>query len=247
MPVRCALLLLALLGLAAPATAGEALRPALLGALQSAPLPSGAVAQRFELRRLPSLSATGSPRMLGELVEVGGGSVATQLPPATPGGAAQRFHLSYRRDLLVVGQRLGAGFGPGDVVPASALRPDSLWVQRPADLEQLCRPGDGCAGGTSRRRLAAGDFLRHGDLRPTPVVTRGERVSWRVGRGAVRVEVVVEARGEGAVGDQIWIRGPFDGRLRRARVLGPGVVGDEQAWRERAGDPAALAATEASR
>lgn len=83
---------------------------------------------------------------------------------------------------------------------------------------------DCLAGSSAGRTVAAGDPLRHPDLKPTPVVHAGDPVELRIVRGSIAVSVTATARQDGTLGQTIPVRNELTRRLRNARVVAPGIV-----------------------
>ena len=79
-------------------------------------------------------------------------------------------------------------------------------------------------GMMAARDLAPGETVSQRDLKPRPLVERGELVDLVVRRGGVSAVVRAECRQNGLMGETITVRNKLDGRLVVARVAGPGVV-----------------------
>ena len=80
------------------------------------------------------------------------------------------------------------------------------------------------AGMMAARDLEPGEAVTQRDLKPRPLVKRGELVDLVVRRGGVSAVVRAECRQDGLMGETVTVRNKLDGRLVVARVAGPGVV-----------------------
>ena len=80
------------------------------------------------------------------------------------------------------------------------------------------------AGMMAARDLEPGETVSRRDLKPRPLVERGELVDLVGRRGGVAAVVRAECRQDGLLGETITVRNKLDGRLVVVRVAGPGTV-----------------------
>ncbi len=194
-------------------------------ALDSMPLPPGALGQRWEILTMPRVRAVRgelSLRILDPGPLVGPGSIRVRVMDG--GSSASAAFVRVRRSLRVVGTLVERGAKAGAGLPLAALAPDSLWVDRLVDWQQLFRFDESRAEWTFAREVKAGSHLRRNDLRPVLLVHRGQTVEWKERRGSLVVRSQVRARSDGALGDWILVQSPFDRRLRRVCVVAEGAV-----------------------
>ncbi len=199
----------------------------IVASLTRTPLPAGALDQRFEIERAPDLKLS-SPlqelRVEGGVPRVGAGSVAVRLQ--SEDGRRRRLFVKLRRflrvDALETVQPIEAGHG----LDPSLVRADTLWTDDRIFFDRRLRASTDVTSWTAVRALPGGHFLQDRDLRPTPVVHRGESVNWIVERAGLSVTLRARARGSGVTGDWILVQSPLDGHLHRVCIIGPGTVAD---------------------
>ncbi len=204
------------------------LRARIESVLADQPIPEGAHDQRFKTLSVPSLNVgTGQYvlRVVGPLPRIGQGSVRMEI--IDQGGRPRPFHAGVRRSLLIDTFELVRAVDPNVDLTEVHVRKARNWIERAGDWADHERFGATFGGWTTRRALEAGRRLRSQDLRPTPLVRRGELVEWIVRRGDLRVSMEAISRGEGGRGDWIYVRGPFGPRSHRVRVLDRGRVTDD--------------------
>lgn len=205
--------------------APDAIARRLHALLQTEELPPGGLAQSFEILRVPTMNAVGGlagVEIDGEVPHVGRGSVAIELRAAD--GSTRRAYAMIERSVLMPVVRTRRALDAGTVITLGQARIDSVWVDDVALFDRRVDPA-GIDGRHSLLRRTRGEsILRVNDVRPTPVVRRGELVQWVVERDGLRIEVRARARQDGAVGDWISVLGPFDRHQRRVVVVAPGRV-----------------------
>ena len=76
----------------------------------------------------------------------------------------------------------------------------------------------------ARRNIAAGTPVTTQQLKPVPLVSRGEVVKLRAGAGSIRISTKGRAEGQGGYGDQIWVENLSSGKRVPAWISGPGQV-----------------------
>lgn len=119
------------------------------------------------------------------------------------------------RDVLVAARPLS----PGSVVRAEDVRPGQAGLARvPQDA---IRDSSVVVGQRATRSIPAGAVWREGHLAEVPAVSRGEMVTLRIERGALRIEALGKAREAGAVGERVRV---LNVQSRRELV---GVVDDD--------------------
>jgi flagella basal body P-ring formation protein FlgA len=79
-------------------------------------------------------------------------------------------------------------------------------------------------GRSASGKIAAGEPLRRGDLKETPLIRAGEVVQLAMRRGVVAVRVNATARQSGRLGQIITVRNELSDQLITARVVGAGLV-----------------------
>jgi flagella basal body P-ring formation protein FlgA len=113
------------------------------------------------------------------------------------------------------------------IEPQSVLRPE-MFIWEWQDLSQIDRSlvvgRQQLTGMSTRRRVQLGELLRTVDLKPTPLVRRGQPVELVLQRGLVTVTARGIARQEGRRGQIVTVRNEVNGKLVTGRVVGPGVV-----------------------
>ena len=207
----------------APDRLAEAAR-SLLGQVD---LPTGALDQRLEIDRAPALRVGGGRWHLeldGDVPRIGRGSVPVEV--VTEHGDRRRVYVTVRRQLRLPVLRTTRGAEGGREIDFAVARIDTVWTDDRAVLDQRIPTGENDGRWTLRRRCRGGEVLLARDVRATPVVRRGERVEWIVERAGLLVSVTARSRGDGAVGEWVLVESPFDHRLRRVCVTGPGRVAD---------------------
>jgi flagella basal body P-ring formation protein FlgA len=194
--------------------------------LDALPLPAGALGQRFQVTSMPSLVAVAGKlcaRLQGDAPLVGPGSVRVEF--LRGGAMLVAAHVGVVRELRAVVCTAARSLPAGTALSPSDVVLDTLWIDRPALWEQALRPPH-APGITTAHAVAAGEVLQSGSLRRTPLVVRGAPLEWVVWRGALLVVVHATARESGALGDWVWVESPFNRKLARVQVTGPGRVGD---------------------
>lgn len=205
----------------------HALDDGVRAALAGLAVPTGALDHRFTLHGVEEMRIADGPwrvRVDGAPPRVGRGSVAIEL--STADGSQRRFFVAVTREVRVAVLRSRAAIEANEAVRAATVVPDTLWTDQRTVLDGAL-PTDAVDGSlTLRRSVPGGHVLLARDVRPTPVVRRGELVDWTVTRGSLQVRVTARSRGDGAIGDWILVESPFDRRLRRVCVIGPHRVAD---------------------
>ena len=196
-------------------------------ALLEVPLPSDAIDQRFELHAVPDLrigAGNWSVRLDGDPPRVGRGNVTVEV--ISEHGDRRRCFVSLTRELQVPSLRSVRAIDAGTSIASAGVHADTLWTKDRLVLDARVPLTEDDGRWTLRRRIAGGHPLLLRDVRPTPVVRRGELVNWIVIRGGIEVRVSARSRGDGAPGEWILVESPFDRRLRRVFVVGPNHVTD---------------------
>jgi flagella basal body P-ring formation protein FlgA len=207
--------------------AASTLERHLTDALGRSDLPAGAIDQRFHIERLPRLSVQGGIRGLrleADPPRVGRGSVAFTLDDGS--GRHQRGFVSVTRELLGPVYRSVKSLEAGTTLGPAHVECDTTWVGDRVVWDRHLRPEQLAMAWTLQRAVRGGHLLTDRDVRPAPVVHRGENVRWVVERNGLRITLSARARGSGAVGDWILVQSPLDGRLHRVCILGPAQVAD---------------------
>jgi hypothetical protein len=196
-------------------------------ALRDVPLPMDAVDQRFELHAVPDLrigAGSWSVRLDSDPPRVGRGNVTVEV--VSEHGDRRRCFVSLTRELQVPSLRSVRAVDAGTPIASSAVHADTLWTKDQLVLDSRVPLAEDDGRWTLRRQIAGGHPILMRDVRPTPVVRRGELVNWIVIRGGIEVRVSARSRGDGAPGEWILVESPFDHRLRRVFVVGPNHVTD---------------------
>ena len=193
--------------------------------LDEQPLPAGTLDDAFEILRLPTLRTGGGGVTLaldGPVPRVGRGAVP--LRATTADGSTRRLYAMVSRSVRLPILRTNRAVDARTPVTFAHAVVDTVWTDDGALFDRHL-PTDGLDGRhTLVRSVRGGHVLRDGDVRPSPVVRRGETVHWIVERDGLRVAVRARARNDGAVGEWISVLSPFDQRQRRVVVVAPGVV-----------------------
>lgn len=195
--------------------------------LESQPPPPGALDHEIEILRVPSLrvpQAGASVRLEDGGPRVGRGAVAVRVDDGSTHG--RRAYVTVNRSVRVVVVRSGRALAADSALRGANAVADTIWTDDERILDRRVTPEETDGRWSVIRSIAGGHVLRHGDVRATPVVHRGENVHWIVERSGLRVQVRARARNDGAVGEWITVESPFDNRLRRVVVIGPGRVAD---------------------
>lgn len=196
-------------------------------ALATLPVPADALDQRFVLHAVPALrigQGSWSVRLQSDPPRVGRGNVTIEV--VTEHGDRRRAFVSLTRELLVPTLRSARGVTAGSIVTASEVVRDSTWTDELLVLDGRVPLEESDGRWTLRRSVDGGHAVLQRDVRPTPLVRRGELVDWIVRRGDIEVRVSARSRGDGALGEWILVESPFDHRLRRVCVVGAHRVAD---------------------
>ena len=219
------------------AVAPDAIARRLHALLQTESLPPGGIAQSFEVLRVPTMNTVGGladVEIDGEIPHVGRGSVAVRLRASD--GSTRRAYAMVERSVLMPVVRTRRALDAGTVITLAKARIDSVWVDDVALFDRRIDPAGIDGRHSLLRRTRGGSVLRSNDVRPTPVVRRGELVQWVVERDGLRIEVRARARQDGAIGDWISVLGPFDRHQRRVVVIAPGRVANHARLEDQRGD-----------
>ena len=184
--------------------------------------PGEALDQRIEILRLPTVHAAAASvdvRLEDEGPRVGRGAVAVRVD-------GRRLYAMVRRSVRVPVLRARQALDAHRGIDLAAARVDTVWTDDARVLDRTL-PVTAADGSWTLLRSVPGDHvITVDDVRATPVVRRGELVHWIVEGDGLRVQVRARARNDGAVGEWISVESPFDNRLRRVVVTGPGRVAD---------------------
>ncbi|HKK70093.1 MAG TPA: flagella basal body P-ring formation protein FlgA [Candidatus Krumholzibacteria bacterium] len=195
--------------------------------LESQSPPVGALDHEYEILRVPSLRvprADASVQLEDTGPRVGRGAVAVRVDDGSTHG--RRAYVTVDRSVRVVVLRSGRALAADSPLGVGNAVADTIWTDDDRVFDRRIRPDEADGRWAVIRSIAGGQVLRRGDVRATPVVHRGENVHWVVERSGLRVQVRARARNDGAVGEWITVESPFDNRLRRVVVVGPGRVAD---------------------
>jgi len=205
----------------------DALSRSVRALLVRQPLPPGGLDQEFEVLRVPRVDLAGGLARIeldGELPRVGRGAVAIRIHGHD--GSERRAYTMVERTVLVPVLRTRRAVDARTAITVNQAVVDSLWTDDVALFDRRLESFDLDGRHSLLRRVPGGRVLRENDVRPTPVVHRGELVHWVVERDGLRIQVTARARNDGAVGEWISVLSPFDQRQRRVVVIAPGVVAD---------------------
>lgn len=231
---NCALILILLLSLPAPATAGNAAeRPA----RQSLEGIHAAVEQfvRTELDGPGTLSGVRIERLDPRLRLARCGEPLAVWKPAGYNSAG-RLTLGVRCTApkpwklyvpVVLERRLPVVVAARPIATGQRLRPEDL---RLAERNVATLRDDyftdvaAVAGQETRQMLRAGDVLGQRAVRPARIVQRGQSLLIEASAGSISVRVRGEALQDGRRGERIRVRNLSSQRIIEARVVGPGRV-----------------------
>jgi len=97
-----------------------------------------------------------------------------------------------------------------------------------ADLAQagpnVVTSEDALVGMVASRTIKPGETLANNDLKPQPIVNRGETVELIIRRGTIEAVVKAECRQDGLLGQLVSVRNKLNGKMVVATVAAPGVV-----------------------
>lgn len=131
---------------------------------------------------------------------------------------AVHVRIRLRRQVFVAARDIEAGveLAPGDW--AAEVRDVAVPFKAPLP------EGFRLAGSRSRRRIAAGEPLKQGDLMPPQAVRAGQVLTLISGAGAARIAVEVQALTSGRLGDMVLVKSPLNGKRLRARLADHGLA-----------------------
>jgi flagella basal body P-ring formation protein FlgA len=113
-------------------------------------------------------------------------------------------------------------------IPRGAmLTPDNCVSERKDITHYACNPFTDLSqlnGLIVNRTLQPETILNAKLTTRMPIIGKDEQVYVEVDRGRVRVSIIMRARGQGALGDMIWVENELTHKLLKTKVIGKGKV-----------------------
>ncbi len=109
------------------------------------------------------------------------------------------------------------------IARGQTIRPEDLEL-RPSRIRRLAERGislDEAVGQRAARNLDVGTALEPGQLQPTLLVKRGQRLTIVTGHGGISISLIAQSQGDATFGQSVRARVDSTGEMLSVRIVGP--------------------------
>jgi len=118
--------------------------------------------------------------------------------------------------------RASRNFKNGEVISAMTVIPDTVETSRlkPGYITRISR----IENTVTTRRIRHNDIIYDRNIKPKPVIRKGDKIKLIFDDGSLKITVQAKSLGEGAIGDEIYVKNLQSGKRLKAKITRPGEV-----------------------